>query len=239
MNRFHSIIKELLYPPRCPICDEILAGEEGAEHICRECRGQIRYIREPRCMKCGAELTDASQEYCKTCAMKKHVYDRGLALFRYESVRTSVYRLKYRGRKEYAEFYGREMARCFAQPIRYWKPEVLIPVPMHKAKERARGYNQATALAEVMGRYCGIPVRTDLVERRRKTRPMKELNAGERQINLKNAFHISQDVVKLKTVMLVDDIYTTGSTIDEIAKGLRAAGVAKVYYVALAIGSGQ
>ena len=243
LREIREALRELLYPPRCAVCDGVLGGEDRRRRICADCIGKLKYIREPRCFKCGGPLSEDTEEYCKNCRERKHFYDRGFALYEYGSVRMSVYRFKYAGRKEYAAFFGREMAyglqKDFFPGAGKKKPQVLIPVPLYPGKERSRGYNQAAALAEVIGRYCGIPVRTDLVRRVRKTAPMKALNAGERRRNIKNAFLISQDVVKLEVVMLIDDIYTTGTTIDEIARGLRAYGVKQIYYAALSIGSGM
>lgn len=239
LREIRENLRELLYPSRCAVCDGILSHTDKKNRICSDCVGKLQYIREPKCLKCGGALLDEAEEYCRNCKGRKHYYDRGFALYDYGTVRMPVYRFKYGGRREYAEFFGREMAIRMRRELRSWQPQVLIPVPMYAGKERSRGYNQAAVLAEVLGRYCGIPVRTDLVRRIRKTRPMKELNARERQRNIKNAFLISQDVVELEVVMLVDDIYTTGTTIDEIARGLRAYGVRKIYYAALAIGSGM
>ena len=101
-----------------------------------------------------------------------------------------------------------------------------------------RGYNQAGRLAAAIGRYSGIPVYEGLVLRSQKTRPMKELNVKERQNNLKGAFIIPQDVVKLKRIILVDDIYTTGATMDSVAGLLLEKGVLDVYTLTLAIGTG-
>lgn len=238
IQKVRETLRELLYPSRCAVCDGILGSTDKRKGICTDCGGKLRYIREPKCMKCGGPLSDDGEEYCRNCKGRRYSYDRGFALYEYNTVRSAVYRFKYGGRREYAAFFGREMVRHMSRELRSWQPQVLIPVPMYAGKERSRGYNQAAELAYAIGRYSGIPVRTDLVRRIRKTRPMKELNARERQRNIKNAFLISQDVVKLQVVMLVDDIYTTGTTVDEIARGLRAYGVKKIYYAALSIGSG-
>ena len=101
-----------------------------------------------------------------------------------------------------------------------------------------RGYNQAQVLAEALGKHLNIPVETDLVRRIRNTKALKALNSKERLNNLKNAFILSQNGVKLKTIIIVDDIYTTGSTIDAMSEVLLAAGVRDVYFIALAIGEG-
>lgn len=223
----------MLYPARCPVCDSVLLpGEE----ICKECIPRLCYVAEPRCCKCGKPLDAEEAEYCHDCMDGRHIYDSGLALYEYETVKDSLYRFKYKGRCEYAGFYGKEIAGRLGDRIAGWRPDALLPVPMYKKKERMRGYNQAGLLAEAVGAALHIPVRQNLLVRRRRTVPMKELDTARRQINLKKAFIISQFDVKLKSVIIVDDIYTTGSTMDEIAKVLKAAGVSHVHFLALAIG---
>ena len=121
--------------------------------------------------------------------------------------------------------------------IRSCRAEALVPVPLHKSRFRKRGYNQAQVLAEELSALTGIPVRTDLIERAEKTAPMKDLSAAERQNNLKKAFKICRNDVKL-SIIVIDDIYTTGSTIDAMSRELKKAGVERIYFVTLAIGRG-
>lgn len=230
-------ILDLLYPARCPVCDGVLLpGEE----VCGECLPKLRYVTDPRCCKCGKPLRSEEDEYCPDCdcggAGRKHFYDSGLALYEYESIKDSLYRFKYQGRCEYAGFYGKEMAKRLEGRIASWHPDALLPVPMYQRKERMRGYNQARLLAEGVGAALHIPVRPELMVRRRQTVPLKELDPARRQINLKKAFIIGRFDVKLKCIIIVDDIYTTGSTMDEMAKVLRAAGVSRIHFLTLAIG---
>ena len=226
-------ILDFLYPARCPVCDGVLLQEE---EVCEECLPKLRYVAEPRCCKCGKPLQIGEEEYCHDCMDGRHIYDSGLALYEYDSIKDSLYRFKYKGRCEYAGFYGREMAERLGDRIMKWHPDVLLPVPMYKRKERMRGYNQAGLLAEAVGAALHIPVRRGLMLRQRQTVPMKELDPAGRQINLKNAFNIGQFDVKLKCIIIVDDIYTTGSTMDEMAKVLKTAGVSRVHFLTLAIG---
>ena len=119
------------------------------------------------------------------------------------------------------------------------RPDVIVPVPLYGGKLRKRGYNQAACLARALGRSLELPVDEKLVKRVRNTAPMKHLNPTERQNNLKKAFIIGRNDVKLyDRIILVDDIYTTGTTLDEIAALLKEHGVSKVYCVTLACGSG-
>ena len=224
----------LLFPPRCPICDEVAKiGENG---ICGTCVKKVQYVMPPGCCKCGKHLWSQEEEYCTDCKDRTHYFDAGRALYEYGTVKQALYRLKYNGRAEYTEIFGEEIAFYFKDYLLEINPDALIPVPMHPQKERSRGYNQAALLAQAIGKYANIPVYTDLVSRIRNTKPLKLLNPEERVNNLKKAFILKENSVKLKVVVIVDDIYTTGSTIDEISKVLRQAGVQKIYFVTLAIG---
>ena len=113
-----------------------------------------------------------------------------------------------------------------------------MPVPLHKSRMRKRGYNQARVLAGELSALTGIPVYADWIGRVEKTVPMKDLPAAERQNNLKRAFKILRNDVKLNTIIIIDDIYTTGSTIDAMSRELRNVGVRRIYFITLAIGRG-
>ena len=227
---------DLLFPPRCPICDQVLGRAEKG--ICIECSKKIKCVREPRCMKCSKPLRNEEQEYCRDCENNRHYYVQGRALYEYESVASGIYRFKYKGRKRCGDVFGKEMALCLGEYIQRIGADALVPVPVHPARERRRGYNQAKVLADVIGNQLNIPVRTDLIKRTRKTKALKTLNPKERLNNLKNAFILDGNGVKLNTIIIVDDIYTTGSTIDAMAKVFLESGVKKVYFVVLAIGEG-
>ena len=206
--------------------------------MCRSCAPKLVYVRQPLCMKCGKELSDENQEYCRDCLHKKHLYDRGISLYRYASVKKAVYRFKYAGRQEYAAFFGKEMAWHLGRQILSWKVDALVPVPLHPARKRKRGYNQAELLALEIGKQLGLRVENNWLIRTKNTVPQKLLNGQERQNNLKKAFFIGTDVVKLKKVIVVDDVYTTGSTVDAVARELKEHGVGKVYFITLCIGEG-
>ena len=223
----------LLYPRRCPVCDGIVTGESL---IHPKCKKSIKIVKGSTCLKCGKPIKDETAEFCSDCSKTRHIFDRGYALCRYRSVSGSVYRFKYSERREYADFYGEEIAEYLGETIKTLKPDALIPVPMYRKKERIRGYNQATILAKAIGKRLGISVRDDLVVRCKNTVPMKLLDENQRKANLKKAFNIAQNEVKYKCIILIDDIYTTGATLDAVAKVFRDKGVKKIYFVTLAIG---
>lgn len=228
-------ILQAVYPRRCPVCDDIV-GQKG-EKICLKCMGRLKLLTPPWCMRCGKK-TEEGEEYCRDCRERKHLFERGRALYEYDSAAESIYRFKYGGRREYAEFFGEQIADYLGDFIRAVHPDGLVPIPLHRRRKAGRGYNQAALLADAVGQRMGIPVYRHLLLRVRNTVPQKKLNPAERQNNLKKAFNIPENDVKLKTILVFDDIYTTGATIDEAARALKAAGAERIYFVTLACGAG-
>ena len=226
---------ELIFPARCGFCDSVLPW--GRELVCKECESQITYVKEPVCCKCGKPVKE-EEEFCFDCSTKEHEYIRGAALFEYSFIKGSLYRFKYQGREEYARVYGHYMAHHFKDRVEFWKPQALIPVPIHKKRRRKRGYNQAELIARELEKYWKIPMITDLVIRTKNTRPMKELDGQQRQNNLKKAFLLGRNDVKLSTVVIIDDIYTTGNTMDAVARVCKEAGIRQVYFLTVSIGQG-
>lgn len=226
----------LLFPRRCPVCDEPVKPWHAL--VCSECTSKLSYIEPPYCLKCGKHIGNSEKEYCADCTAHPHLFDSGRALFSYRSISASIARFKYRGRREYAACYASCMADHLGAFIASCKADALVPVPLHKSRLKKRGYNQAQVLAEELSACTGIPVRADLIERTKKTVPMKELSAAERQNNLKKAFKMRYNDVELNIIIIVDDIYTTGSTIDAVCREFKKAGVERIYFISLAIGSG-
>ena len=146
--------------------------------------------------------------------------------------------LKFRERKEYGIFLGRLMGLYGADFIRQVHPQVIFPVPIHRKKKSVRGYNQAEVLAREISRGFSIPLRTDLVLRKKSTKAQKELSRKERKKNMERAFVVKKEAGMYRDILLVDDIYTTGSTANAIAGKLKAVGVKNVYVLTLCIGKG-
>ena len=236
-NGLAEAMAELVYPRHCPVCHEIMPY--GTGKACVPCRASLSCIGEPKCRKCGKPVDQEEQEYCFDCSRQSHSYEQGTAVWLYDKkMKESIYRFKYHNKREYGDFYTEEIMRHCGSDIQRWKADMIIPVPLHKSKMRKRGFNQAELIARGIGESTGIPVRNDIVVRNRKTLPQKELSLKERQINLKRAFKILDNDVELKIIILIDDIYTTGSTVDGVAEVLLEAGASRVYYVSICIGKG-
>ena len=230
-----EILLDFIFPKRCAICDCPLPW--GQKEICEECKKKMQFYQGAVCFKCGKPVKE-EEEYCYDCRHREHEFKQGAALFPYEFVRLSLYRFKYAKRVEYASFYGRQMAYCFEEKRRKWKPQALVPVPLYRRKLKKRGYNQAELIAKELSKYWEIPVITNLVIRCKNTRPMKEVVGTDRQNNLKKAFKLGTNDVKLNTIIIIDDIYTTGSTMDAVAGICRRAGIENIYFLTVSIGYG-
>lgn len=230
-------ILECIYPKRCPLCHDIIMPK--GKRICAKCRTTIRILTEPRCKKCSKKLERVEDEYCFDCAHTSHHFEEGYGVFAYDRVmQRSMSYFKFHGRREYGEFYGEMLIRFGATAIKRFNPQILIPVPLHQKKRRNRGYNQAEIIGRVLNQGFSIPIRTDLVKRVKNTKAQKELNHKARRKNLHGAFEAAPEVGRYQRVLIVDDIYTTGSTIDAIAGELRKQGVKEVFFIAVCIGSG-
>ncbi len=232
-------IMDVIFPLRCPVCDRPVPYPERRQGVCPECREGFLLIKGARCCLCGRKLAGSEEELCRDCRINsgRHCYTKGIALYEYnDMMREAVYRFKYEGRREYAGFFGKMMAKQFGNAVKRAGVEGIIPVPLHAKREAERGYNQAGLLAVAFGAEIQMPVYEKYVVRVRNTPPMKALDGANRQNNLKKAFKIGQNDVKLNITIIVDDIYTTGSTIDAVAGVLLEAGISRVYFMTLAIG---
>lgn len=228
---------DLLYPRRCPICHGIAPY---GSRICPECRRKIPYIVTKRCLKCGKPVEEG-MNFCDDCLKTPHSYTEGVGVFLYDdTMRQSIAELKYRGRPEYGEVLGDLVFGEMEEKIAYWKPDVIVPIPLHPDRLAKRGYNQAELIAGRIAERSGVPMESGLLARRNATRVMKKLDAKERKSNMSRAFEVPQNakVQVPPKVLLVDDIYTTGSTIDAASEALLAAGARYVFFLTVCIGGG-
>lgn len=232
------LILDLLFPRRCPLCGKISNG------FCADCAKKIRYVRQPFCFRCGRPLADEEDEFCASCAARPAAYTKGRALYLYaEPVRGALYQVKSKNKREYLEYFADDLAKRLGGEIRRWKVQAVIPIPMHRQAQRRRGYNQAELLASLLGKRLELPVCRAL-KKVRQTAEQKELDHRARSANLKGAFapdpkYLKEGRLPWKRVLLADDIYTTGSTVNEAAKVLKRMGVEQVYFVTLCIVPGD
>ncbi|HEU0028650.1 MAG TPA: ComF family protein [Ktedonobacterales bacterium] len=232
--RVARALLDLLFPPRCVVC-----GAAGAD-LCAACLGKIRRPPEPRCSRCDAPLADgrrARAGMCGECAIGVFAPDADRALVGavYEgAVRAAIHALKYQGKRRAAEpLAGLALAAWRASGL---DADVIVPVPLHRSRTRERGYDQAGLLARSLARGAGLPLRGDALARTRATLAQARLPASERQRNVAGAFSLLPGAAGLsgRTILLVDDVVTTGATIQAAASALREARPAAIYALAVA-----
>lgn len=227
---------ELLYPPRCPFCNEV--QERGGNKICKTCLSELPRRRPPFCMKCGKPIEKEEYEFCTNCRNKMPEYDKAYPMLLYRKrVPEALARFKYKNDRQVGRILIRELGKETLTELKRLQVDGIVPVPMHWKKEKVRGYNQAYLLAKEIGKMLERPVYKNYLIRTVSTVAQKELTAGERKKNIKKAFKIGKNVVKLNHILLVDDIYTTGATVSACAGVLKDAGVKKVYVTCIGIGT--
>lgn len=247
-----ELLCSLLFPPRCPVCDEILVPEEVEDGIHSACKNKLLPILGAVCMHCGRPIGDynpkckeseydSTREYCYDCMGKGYtrnsniVQAKSLYLYR-GAIKISMYRFKYSNKREYADFYAKQAVLRYGEWMKRLGVEVIVPVPMYLAKQRKRGYNQAECFARKISEYTGVPMNADMVKRTLDTAPQKNLDEKQRKNNLKKAFQSGKNVVQYNCAMVVDDIYTTGSTAEAVACELIKQGTHRVYLLTMCIG---
>lgn len=233
-----------LFPAACPVCGKILKKNE--KEVCITCRRELSAARviEPVCARCGKPIDRLESEYCTDCEKKRHrgsdALEQGTALWVYtDSLKKAMASLKYDGCYENASFYAKEFIRFRGEKLKSWNPDCLIAVPLHRHRRWFRGYNQAEVLACEIGRRMKLPIEDGVLRRKKDTNPQKRLGDKERRHNMDCAFFVPDDCAERligKRVVLLDDIYTTGATMEACAAELVKAGVSKVYFACLCIG---
>jgi ComF family protein len=219
LKRCTDALLDLLYPPHCVSC-----GRAG-EWLCPDCLGAMQRLREPICRQCGHPLTAPGR--CAACLEKETHLDatRSIAPHR-APLRQAVHALKYEGLTVLADPLGDLMAEGYAHFG--LNAEVIMPVPLHPARERRRGHNQSHLLARALGQRITLPVRNDLLRRARNTPAQVGLSRQERWHNVWGAFSCTSDDLSYRKVLLVDDVMTTGATLQACAAALRQAGATHV-----------
>lgn len=203
-----------------------------------DCQMTYPVIGEPRCMKCGKPIVKDTEEFCYDCSHRTHYFEWGRSLWKHQfPVNDAIYAFKYKNRRIYGYIFARKLAEEYGEVLKRSQIDLIVPIPLHKSRRSSRGYNQTEILADYLGQYTGIAVDKKVLVRTKKTLPQKRYDNAERKKNIKNAFMVSGKICA-KKVVLIDDIYTTGSTIDEAAKVLRNAGVSNVFFLTISIGQG-
>ncbi len=240
MKKQINIFLDLIFPPKCIFCNKILSPGTEIE-ICDICNTKNPVIHGRVCKQCGQpiEVTDA-QEQCFDCSRTSHYFKQGISVYEYRGkVKKAMIHFKFFGKKRHAVTFGKLMSSKIKQMTNWPEFDIITYVPLYKTQLRKRGYNQARLLAKELARELNVPLCVRSIQKVRQASHQRKLNRFQRQINMHNTFEVDPNVsIRGLTLLLVDDIYTTGATMNECARILLAAGAKQVYLATVAIGKG-
>lgn len=217
----------LLYPDVCLCCND--RGENGLD-LCHRCRERLPWTAYS-CKRCARPLADDDAETCGSCDNQDIYFDRTFAPFLFDQfIREAIYEFKFNGKLNYGMLLARLLAR-YVRQRQLEAPDMLVPVPLYHKRLRKRGFNQALKVARVLGKSIHCPVSFKDVRRIRETQEQMELPAAQRYANVRNAFALrtSRSPFNGKRVAVIDDVMTTGNTVNEMAKCLRRAGAKEIH----------
>ena len=224
---------DMVFPPRCVGCRSF------GSFLCSHCLAIMPRAQPPRCPVCWMPVLSPAEGpgaggACRRCRRQPFAFEAARCPFIYDgAAREAVHALKYQGVSAIAEVMARAMAECLDE----WKPPAaaLLPVPLTGARRRSRGYNQSEMLARELSRLSGLPVATGILVRRRAAQPQaRAADEPARRANVADAFAVRRRSSPVGPLLLVDDVMTSGATLDACARALRGAGYGPVYALTFA-----
>lgn len=237
----------LLFPPiqSCGFCNGFgkINDKTG---ICSSCESKIEFIKTPYCYKCGKYFQTkemySNYNLCPECQKQNYDFTLARAACIYcDIIQESVHRLKFQHHRSDADWLGKIILKGMKNYPEILDFDVIVPVPLHQERLLERGYNQAELLGQVVADFYKRPLLTNCLKRSKSTSQQSLLSRQDRFKNIKNAFVVDQEQlqntnIENKNILLIDDVFTTGSTTNECARTLIKAGVAKVLVLTLATG---
>ncbi len=237
-SRFLRRLLHTVFPMNCRMCHNSL-GDDPIPFFCQPCWNRITPILSPTCPRCSYPfpsphvLSHSPEHVCGPCRTRPPAYNRAWTPYAYQSpLKEAIGLLKYHGKTQLAPSLAQLIAQATPAPTNV---DAIIAVPLHPDRLREREFNQALLLAHHLGKQWNLPVLTDVLRRTKPTRPQTSLTRRERLKNLRKCFSVTTpSAIEGKTMLVVDDVFTTGTTVNECAKALRKAGAQAVYVQTLA-----
>ncbi|MBA7565907.1 hypothetical protein ES708_07593 [subsurface metagenome] len=228
---------DILFPPTCPTCGAALIGS-GGDPFCADCLNTIQCITPPLCPSCGIPFAtpQGADHLCEECILSRPPFSMARSLGRYETtLLDAIHLFKYHGRISVGEALGRMMAQAPYDSLAIGEYSLIIPVPLHPKRLRERGFNQSLVLARQVSKRFSIPLDCSALRRTVHTEAQVTLSGKQRTANVRGAFEVTdQSRIKGQKIVLIDDVYTTGSTAAECSKVLVQSGAQEVAVLTLA-----
>jgi ComF family protein len=228
---------DLIFPPRCPICQTIVSASENGRIICSACKKDIKPIQPPYCPRCGLPYYPSEEDggeekshLCGSCLQEQRYFEIHRTCALYEgALKEAIHRFKYGGVFSLVRIFGDLLQSTLTTLTQDYSVDVMVPVPLHIRRLRERGFNQALLLAKELNTRTGIPYAERALKKVKDTSVQIALKKKERKKNLKGAFQVKDhEAIQGKTVVLMDDVYTTGATVNECSRTLLEAGADRV-----------
>ena len=218
-----NTLQNSLFPPHCRLC---LASATNNLSICQDCLKDLPHIRH-HCRQCARPLPTTAGDTCGQCQRKPPAFQHCTALLAYTyPVDQLIIRIKFSNDLALAESLGKLLSKRLQKTVKQW-PDLILPVPLHRKRLAERGYNQALELARPIATATGIPLKPRLCKRHIHTRTQSLLPVSDRRDNLRDAFNVCGNIADAH-IAIIDDVMTTGSTLDELAKHLLRNGARQV-----------
>jgi len=233
VNKIIKAFLDWIYPPKCPVCAKILSADN--KYICPECFEKLKLIGEDACPSCGAAL--GLSGICFNCE-NDFSFESNIAFFEYnETMREIIHSIKYGKKAHKMIALASIMAEHAGDKLdNYSDFDIIIPVPLHKKRFRKRGFNQADIIGEKIAELTGVKLEADICERKVDTAPQSLTGSGSRRQNVEGIFDLKANIdVKGKKIILADDIFTSGSTLNSLSNMLKELGAETVVCVTLCI----
>jgi len=240
LARAANTLLDWVYPRQCGLCGG--PSDDFGGHWCASCLADAHFVQAPFCQSCGLPVAGRIDHAftCHTCEKLPPAYDMARSAFRYETViRTAIHHFKYRRAFWLQEDMVNGLEAAWNTHLAEQSPTGVACVPLHHHRMRTRGYNQAALLAASLAARKGLPFLPSLLRRDRDTGSQTKLTAAARRRNVRGAFHVKEFRAATRvpnSVVLIDDVMTTGATVHECARVLKKAGVAQVFVLTLARG---
>ena len=224
----------IIFPTKCLICND-WCNEETS--LCINCWKKIEFITNPQCARCGYpfDFNAGTKALCAPCNQNLPYFDRAFAIFKYSTISKSlIFKLKYHDQLHIARF----LAQLIVNRLQdFYEYRIITSVPLHSKKIRERLYNQSAILASQTAKLARLEFLPNILIKKRHDRPQSQLSRDQRKKNILNSFVIAEDYmnfIKGKNIILIDDVYTTGSTVNECSRVFKKAGCNKILVVTAA-----
>jgi ComF family protein len=241
MNRLQqltSAVLDLCFPRRCAACEKTwLLSQQG--YWCSDCLQQIPWVQAPLCPCCGRPFQnspDAPNHLCEQCLRGEFAFDAAHSALVYTgTIRDRIHQLKFGGQLHWAPALADLLLQAVGTGPLICQTDLILPVPLHIKRLKQRGFNQSGLIAQALGKRCALPVPWGVLVRHRFTQPQTRLGRDERLKNVHDAFSVAgPSLVKGRSILLIDDVFTTGTTLNECARVLKNAGSRKVRALTIA-----